>query len=187
MRLARTLGLAAGLAMVGAMAVPGVAQAAPPVEHFHFEDAFAGSTDECGFVTEFEVTASGQAMLREVDGQAFLQHATFETVIMTTNPETEASILIRELGLSKDFTAQHVGGNVWEFTAQATGQYIVEDSDGNVVLRNSGRVTTRYLFDTLGDGQPGGELLELEVTGMNGPHPAGPLPGLCTIITDLIG
>jgi hypothetical protein len=174
-------------ALVLAVAVPGVAQAAPPVEDFRFDESGAGSTDECGFITEFEFTNSGHVMLREVDGQAFPEHTNFQTEIMVTNPETGASIFIREFGLFKDFTAQHVEGNVWEFTAQAVGQYIVEDSDGNVVFRNSGRVATRYLFDTFGDGQPGGEILELEVTGVNGPHPLGPVPDLCTIVTDLIG
>ena len=188
MRLARTLGLAVGLAMVGSMAVPGVAQAAPPVEQFRFEESGAGSTDECGFINEFDFTFSAWGMLRVVDGQAFLQHANFQFETMATNPETGASIFIREFGLSKEFTAQHVEGNIWEFTAQAVGQYIVEDSDGNVVFRNSGRVTTRYLVDTFGDGQPGGEIVgEVEVTGVNGPHPLGPLPDLCAILTDLIG
>ena len=30
------------------------------------------------------------------------------------------------------------------------------------------------LFDTLGDGMPGGILLEETVTSVNGPHPASP-------------
>jgi hypothetical protein len=45
---------------------------------------------------------------------------------------------------------------------------VVEDSDGNVVLRDRGRLTFRALFDTLGDGEPGGELLEQELTSQPG-------------------
>ena len=65
-----------------------------------------------------------------------------------------------------EVTARHVARDIWEFTAHETGQpFVVEDSEGNLVLRDRGRVTFRALFDTEGDGQPGGILLEDEVTG----------------------
>jgi hypothetical protein len=50
------------------------------------------------------------------------------------------------------------GGSIFEFRFVEAGQpFVVEDSDGNVVARNSGSVHGRYLFDTGGDDEPGGE------------------------------
>ena len=63
---------------------------------------------------------------------------------------------------------------------------MVEDSDGNVVLRDRGRVTFRALLDTLGDGEPGGELLEQELTSISGPHQVF-VADFCEIATELIG
>ncbi|TYL52769.1 hypothetical protein [Agromyces mariniharenae] len=101
--------------------------------------------------------------------------------------ETGAFFVVWGKGLFKETTAVHVDGDIWEFTAQDTGRtFVVEDSDGNVVLRERGRVTLRVLFDTLGDGQPGGIVLEEEITGVFGPHPAIDTD-FCEIATDLIG
>lgn len=47
-------------------------------------------------------------------------------------------------------TGQHVEGNIWEFTAQYVGQpFVIENSQGEVVLRDRGRTTSRSPFDTL--------------------------------------
>lgn len=63
---------------------------------------------------------------------------------------------------------------------------VIEDSDGNVVLRDRGRITYRALFDTLGDGQPGGVVIEEEITGVSGQFPSLS-EDFCEIATDLIG
>ena len=178
------------VALVVAVAVPGVAQAEPPLENIHYEAADAGSFEDCGLTINFDFTASGHFMLRELngsDGQAFLQHDNFQTREVLTNAATGAFMVIRTHGLFKDLTARHVEGNVWEFITHLVGQtFVVEDSDGNVVLRDRGLVTLRTLFDTLGDSQPGGETLEVEITGVHGPHPRL-LTDFCAIATDLIG
>jgi hypothetical protein len=181
-------------------AMPSVAQAAPPVEHFHVEDVRTGSASDCGFIVDFEITESLHVMLREAkgsDGQALLQHLNYFFEAVVTNPETEAWMLIRRHGLTKDVTAVHVGGNIWEFTAHEVGQpFVVENSEGKVVFRDRGLVTFTYRFDTLGDSQPGGDIVEgsMQVTSVHGPHPAGdplveeiPSPEFCAIETELIG
>jgi hypothetical protein len=177
-------------ALVLAVAVPGVAQAAPPVENIHFEDADAGSFDDCGFTIDFDFTASGHDLVREVEGsggQAFFGHSNVQFRNVLTNPETGAFMVVRGQLLFKEFTARQVSGDIWEFTSHEVGQpFVVEDSDGNVVLRDRGRVTRRVLFDTLGDSQPGGIVLEEEITGVHGPHP-GLFTDFCAIATDLIG
>ncbi|MBD0293094.1 MAG: hypothetical protein ICV70_05925 [Jiangellaceae bacterium] len=172
------------------MAASGVAQAAPPLENIHYEDVEEGSFDDCGFTIDFVSFNSGHFMVREVEGsggQAFLGHDNFRYRIVLTNPETGASMVVRGHGLFREFTARHIEGDIWEFTAHEVGQpFVVEDSEGNVVLRDRGRLTFRAIFDTLGDSEPGGELLEEELTGMHGPHP-GFFTDFCDIATDLIG
>ena len=54
------------------------------------------------------------------------------------------------------------------------------------MLRDRGRITFRALFDTLGDGQPGGVLIEDEITGVSGPHPSLEAD-FCEIVTGVIG
>ena len=175
---------------VAAVAVPGTAQAAPPLENVHYENVDVGSFDDCGFTIDFESTDTGHFMVREVegsDGQAFLGHDNYQFRNVLTNPETGAFMVVHGRGLVKEFTARHVEGNIWEFTLQDVGQpFTIEDSEGNVVLRDIGRVTIRQLFDTLGDGQPGGELVDEEFTSVSGPHP-GIDADFCAIATDLIG
>jgi hypothetical protein len=177
-------------ALIVGVAVPGVAQAEPPLENVHYEYVDVGSFHDCGFTIDFESTNSGHFMVREVEGsggQAFFGHDNFQFRNVLTNPETGAFMVVYGHGLFKEFTARHVDGNIWEFTAHEVGQpFTIEDSEGNLVLRERGRVTFRALFDTLGDGEPGGELLEEEITSVSGPHP-GIDADFCAIATDLIG
>jgi hypothetical protein len=178
------------LALSLALFAPAGAQAAPPFDHFHEEVTDSGSFDDCGFTIEFDFTGSFHTTLREVPdsgGQAFFlrENVKFQNVL--TNPATGAWFLIRGTSLFKEMTARHVEGDIWEFTAQEVGQpFTVEDSDGNLVLRDRGRITLRALFDTLGDSQPGGDLIEEEITSVSGPHP-GLEVDFCEIATDLIG
>lgn len=173
-----------------AVAIPTAAHAAPPVEHEHYEFSDSGTFDDCGFEIRFDASGHGNMLVREVpgsDGQAFFGHDNYSFRQILTNVETGEHFVVWGKGTFKETTAVHVGGDIWEFTAQDTGRsFVVEDGDGNVVLRDRGRVTLRVLFDTLGDGQPGGDVLEEEVTGVFGPHPALDA-GFCEIATDLIG
>ncbi|HEU0041582.1 MAG TPA: hypothetical protein VFQ15_04440 [Jiangellaceae bacterium] len=184
----RLLAISAATTMLCTVSV--AATAAPPVEreHYSFTDVFTET--ECGFAVDFVVEGGGLLMVREVrgsDGQAFLALDNYEFRAVLTNADTGAFMVVRGNGLFKETSGTHVEGNIWEFTAMDVGQpLVVEDSDGNVVLRDRGRVTFRALFDTLGDSQPGGILLEEEITGVNGPHPSLDAD-FCEVVTDLIG
>ena len=76
------------------------------------------------------------------------------------------------------------------FTTIEAGQPCVcRDSAGNIVLRDTGVIRHHVLFDTLGDGAPGGITLDDQIVAVGGPH-----PGLqqtdaefCAVVTGLIG
>ena len=83
--------------------------------------------------------------------------------------------------------ATRVEGSILEFRFVEAGQpFVVKDADGNVVSRNRGAVKGRYLFDTLGDDEPAGELVADGNVQVAGPHPDRETP-LCEIASELIG
>lgn len=178
------------LTVAAAVAVPGTAQAGPPLENIHYEFAESSSFDDCGFTIESDFTANGHFMVREIEGsegQAFLGHDNYRYRDVLTNPATGAWFVVRGTAMFKELTGRQIDGDIWEFTAHEVGQpFVVEDSDGNVVLRDRGRLTFRAVFDTLGDNAPGGELIEQEVTSVSGPHP-GFFGDFCEIASELIG
>lgn len=182
---AMTIGLG-----IGSVAFSGTAYAAPPVEHEHYEFAESTTFDECGFTIRSDYTASGTVMIKEVagsDGEAYLGQDNYRFRNVLTNVDTGEHFVVSGKGMFKEMTGVHVEGDIWEFTTQDVGQpLVIEDSDGNIVLRDRGRITYRALFDTLGDGQPGGVIIEEEITGVSGPHPSLSAD-FCEIATDLIG
>jgi hypothetical protein len=66
--------------------------------------------------------------------------------------------------------------------------FVIEDAEGNVVVRDRGVVRHTYLFDTLGDGEPGGEFIGETQAAVHGPHSgfADDFP-FCEIAAELTG
>jgi hypothetical protein len=80
--------------------------------------------------------------------------------------------------------------NVFEFKVPEAGAVaVVRDMNGNVVLRDRGAVWRTFVFDTLGDSEPGGEVLEESIDRVSGPHPLLDMEeaALCDMVNDLIG
>ena len=184
----------AGFALVAAAPAP--AQAAPPVEHEHGSQTWSDVFDFCGFEIRVDAVEGGHLLVREVrgsDGVAFLAHQNYRDRYVLTNTVTGEWFETRGSGLSKQLRGREredLGENIWEFSAMDVGRtFTVLDSTGRTVLRNRGRVSLRVLFDVGTDRTPGGELLDIEVLGASGKHPAGldPLENFCAIATDLIG
>jgi hypothetical protein len=60
--------------------------------------------------------------------------------------------------------------------------------EGNIVLRDRGAIRIAWLFDTLGDSQPGGMFLDESVVRVSGPHPGFEETfDFCALADDLIG
>ena len=121
------------------------------------------------------------------DEGAFFQQERYSFAETQTNPETGASVTVERHGLYNEVKATRVSGSVFEFVAIDAGQpFSLYDANGNLVLRDRGSIRLRGVFDTLGDDQPGGEVVtELEPT-LQSPDPAFGADW-CAIITLLIG
>jgi hypothetical protein len=147
-------------------------------------------TEDCGFPVEVNGATSGLIIIREGENQdegAFPVLNRFSYRETWTNPETGAWFVIRGSATFNEVEATRVEGSIFEFRFVEAGQpFVVEDSDGNVVARNRGSVHVRYLFDTLGDDEPGGEFVSDVDFWMAGPHP-GIDSHPCDYAVELIG
>jgi hypothetical protein len=180
-----------GLVAAALLAVSVAASAQATVrEMVRFEEEWAFTTDDCGFPVEVSGSATVLIVLREDknnDKGAFPVMNRFAYTETWTNPETGQWFVIRGHVLFNEVKATHLEGSIFEFRFVEAGQpFVVEDSEGKVVERNTGLVSGSFLFDTLGDDQPGGEYLaDLDL------RVAGPHPGLdkhpCDYAVELIG
>jgi hypothetical protein len=183
----------AGLAALAAIAV--LAFAASPAAGTVIESTFYSGTDsfsfdDCGFTLDVESEFNGHFVLRaDKGGEAFYGKDKFWYRDVYTNPDTGGSFVIRGNGLFSEIKATQVSGNIYEFVAVEAGQpFVLEDSDGNVIVRDRGVIRHTALFDTLGDGVPGAIFIEETHTSVHGPHPgfADDFP-FCEIAAELTG
>jgi hypothetical protein len=156
-------------------------------EHYSGTDTFTDTG--CGFTLNGAATFYGQALLRvDKTGQAFLIKDVFHFRDVLTNPATGKWFVVTGHGLFHDIKATHVEGTIYEFVAVEAGQpFAIEDSNGNIVVRDRGVIRHTYLFDTLGDGQPGGEFIEETQTTVHGPHPGLDSDVFCETAAELTG
>lgn len=166
------------------------AGAAPLVnERYSGTESF---TDCGGF--QVESSFSGRVMIKDAtpatDGQFFYFQDNYQYRDVITNPDTGEFVVVRGNGIFKEVQARQVEGSVFTFLTHEAGQpFVVEDSSGRVVLRDRGMITLSYVFDTLGDSEPGGVFLEDPVVvRVSGPHPGFEEAfDFCAFIADLIG
>lgn len=150
----------------------------------HFTD------DSCGFTLDVDVTFEVRTLLRvDQTGQAFLEHTVFRATETVTNPATGGFFYIVHRGLYHEIKATQVEGTVYEFVAVEAGQpFVIKDAAGNVVSRDRGVIRHTFLFDTLGDSQPGGEFIVELSDDVHGPHPAfAPDFPFCDVAAQLTG
>lgn len=178
------------LATIAVLALGAGPAAGTVVESGFYSGTDSFSFDDCGFTIEGETEFYGHFRLRaDKGGQAFYGMDKFWYRDVLTNADTGEWFVIRGNGLFSEIKAANVGGNVYEFVAIEAGQpFVVEDSSGRVIIRDRGVIRHTVLFDTLGDGAPGGILLEETHTSVHGPHPgfAEDFP-FCEIAAELTG
>ena len=148
-------------------------------------DGFCGLEE-----VQLKVEFSGRFHIREGKGKqagAFFAHDNYSVLETITNRQNNKSFTVSRDGVFQDIRATRVDGSIFEFVSHEVGQpFVVRDMDGNVVLRDRGAITFTYLFDTLGDDEPGGEFIEELDVRISGPHP-GFGPPDCAGVNNLIG
>lgn len=188
----RLLAAAALAAACGSIALAAAPAQATLYERFSFTFEDSVEEDVCGIDVRIDTVGRGSNVIRYVNdglGQAFVGHGTLKVSDTFTNLATGESFTIEARIREGDLTGEQVEGDVYEFTLTRAGMDRVLDGDGNVVLRDSGVLRVTYLFDTLGDGQPGGEFLDELSLSVSGPHPLFELDedAFCAMVHELIG
>lgn len=178
-------------ALVAIALVAAFPASATVYEKGRFIDEFSFSYDDCGIPVSVEGTARGQFRVRQGKGKtatAFFQRVTVSFREIHTNTDTGEWFLIRGHEVFNEVKARRVEGTIFRFTAVEAGQpFIVENSAGEVILRDRGVIRFTILFDTLGDDVPGGEFIEDVDVQVRGPHPGFGDFDFCGMVTDLIG
>ena len=175
------------------MAVGAAPAGATVVNRGTFEGSETGVPDDlCGVAVVRDSTFSGSFRDRadKQSGQAFFERFNLQFRDVLTNPANGRTITFEGHSVANEIKATLVEGTVYEFTEIEAGQpFTMRDGAGNVVLRDRGMLLHRVLFDTEGDGMPGGTELENEVVRLSGPHPEFPMSEdeFCAIVVDIIG
>jgi hypothetical protein len=184
MNIRRTLGLSIALAALLAVTVAGAADA-KLYARGHWSDS--GSFTVCDSY-RLDWTNWGHDRLEDATAQTDYQFFyltifnNFHTVI--TNPDTGAWISEGRATEFKEQDARLLYDDVFSYETVDRGTYVVQDSDGNTVFRDRGTVVTSYVYDSLGDSQPGGVYLEDPVELSNTWDQTF---DLCAVADDLIG
>ena len=185
-------------AAVGTLAMVAVMVGAVPAQatifergEFSFEDSH--EEDLCGIELRVDNAFSTKFRVRTGKGdldQAFFGMDRYEFTDTFTNLATGAFFTITGEGVFKDVKATPLGENIFAFKVLEAGKpAVVRDMNGNVVLRDRGAIWRTFEFDTLGDSQPGGEVLEETIDRVSGPHPLLDMEeaAFCEMVHDLIG
>src|SRR5262249_43335103 len=151
-----------------ALVVLGVTPAhATVVDRGSFNGSETVPDPQCGIALVRSSTFSGSFRVRvdkQSGGQAFFQRLNFDYRDVFTNPANHKSMTFEGHSVTNEIAATPLGSNLYKFTVVETGQpFVVRDGNGAVVLRDRGVLRHHVVFDTLGDGTPGGITLDDQV------------------------
>jgi hypothetical protein len=187
----RTYVLTWGITTLVAMAVialAGIPAGATIYEKGRFTEEYSFSYDCVPVEVEGEV--SGQFRIRQGKGKAagfFFFRGTSSFREVHTNTETGEWFVVRGHTVFNEVKARRVEGTIFKLTAILAGQpFTVENSAGEVVLRDRGVIRHTILFNTEGDDVPGGVEVEFLAADVRGPHP-GFDADFCELVSGLIG
>jgi hypothetical protein len=151
MRLARTFGLAAGLAMVGSMALAGGASA-QPIDHaeFHDEGTFI-EEDFCevsGLDVQGDFVFDNRFLVNPhgPDGLIYF-HENFRVTTVYTNLANDNPVTEVVKGVGKDLRVTDNGDGTLTILQLSTGNATVYGPDGKAIGRNPGQVRFEFVVD----------------------------------------
>jgi hypothetical protein len=170
---ARTVSaFAAALLTLAAAAAP---VSATTFERDRYSFDYSFSFADCGFWIDVSGHTQGAFHTRVGKGEltsAFFAHDNFEYAETWTRRDTGDFFTVTGNGLFQETRALHIEGTIFQFSSVNAGQpFTVRDSEGMIILRDRGVVKETILFDTLGDGTPGGEFISQVSFSIAGPHP----------------
>jgi hypothetical protein len=175
---------------IALLALGAIPAGATIFEKGRFSEPYSFTYDDCGFEVEVEGTETVQYRIRQGKGKTasfFFFRATVSFQETHTNPDTGEWFLVRGHGVFNEVKATRVEGSIFRVVAIQAGQpFVVENSAGEVVLRDRGVIRFTILFDTQGDDVPGGVEVEFLGADVRGPHP-GFDADFCEIARELIG
>ena len=155
MRLARTLGLAAGLAAAVSMALAAGASA-KPIEHatFHNEGTFIdhGFCDVPGLDVQGDFVFDNRFLINPhgPDGLIYFQE-NFHVTTVFTNPANPANTVTSvERAIGKDLRVTDNGDGTLTILVLSTGNATVYGPDGKAIARNPGQVRFEFVVDHAG-------------------------------------
>jgi hypothetical protein len=181
------------LLFVAALSVVGLASpsyAGAPVDRFKYSDT--DTFTECDGAYEVASSFSGMILITDtnpsLDGQFFRFSDNYEFTDVITNPLNGEYVVLHGNGNVKELQPRSLGDGIFTFHTHDSGLFTIRDSSGRVLLKETGIVEFAYVFDTLNDGQPGGDFLFEEFVRVSGPHPSFSEEfDFCSFLDDAIG
>ena len=184
----RLLGVLCAAVVSGLAVVP--AAHATMFDQFQFvDDPYAFDETICGIDVHIEGTATGAGRSRTGKGQlasAFFVHVNF-AYTETWTAANDRFVTVTGKANNNEVKAVPLGNNVFRFTDTQAGQpFRLYDSEGNLLLSDRGLLRFTFDFDTLGDDEPGGELVQDLELSVRGPHPGFADETLCPVLVPLL-
>jgi hypothetical protein len=177
-----------------ALALGAAPASARPLESYPYDVTDAYSFDDCGFPVDEVDHFTGDYTVKDstpkTGGEYFRVHNRYRFTYVLTNADTGVWIRIEASGNFREGPGTVVSddGRVVRYVTKESGAFqTVYDSSGAVLARDRGTITVEYTFDSLGDGQPGGDILSEKLVKVAGPHPVYDEPDGCALLTDWIG
>jgi hypothetical protein len=183
---------AAGIAALSLSAVP--AANAAQLESGSFEFSESNTFDECGYDVREDVEVSGKYTISKgtarTGGEFFrvkqqtVYHGTFTNVATGAYFTNDWHVNFREMPA----TIVDENGPIVTYQTKESGVWdTIRDSSGTVRYRSAGNLVFQYVFDTGGDGAPGGgEFLSEEFVRTSGNWQTWDAD-FCAIVDELIG
>ena len=167
-----------------------------PVAASQLEHEVIASTDSfmaelCGEDWSVVETTSGFFVLKagQHDGPPrFFANLRAEAVY-TDPDDPDRGFILSSNDLQKDLRATLVTGTTYQIDNIHVGQpSVVSTLDGQTLARDRGRITWSFTIDTMGDDDPGNDvLLGSEIVDVAGPHPSPGDDELCDLIDSING
>lgn len=185
MKIRTTAAAALALAGVGLVAAA-PAHAAGPVEQEIVEGEFTSVLCDGAYTST--ITFRDKVTIRnatpQTDGQFFKFSVNYSFTDVVANPATGDFITVEGKGVLVEVQPRALGGGVFEYVANDAGHFAYRDSEGNLILVESGSIATRYIFDSGNDSAPGGITLSEDLIRISGPHPT--FPEFCGYLAEVL-